>query len=144
LDYAVCDFGEEMKKELDDALCRDFPLLYIDRHGNPRETVMYAGFCCDDGWEPLIRELSVKLENIIASMPNKERPVAAQVKQKFGELRFYLTLHNTEMEKLIDEAEELSFKTCEKCGKPGEVRSDGYYVYTACDSCNEAKQNKEV
>lgn len=54
-----------MKHELDEALCRDFPLLYRDRHGDMRNTCMVWGFSCGDGWEPIIREASEKLETLI-------------------------------------------------------------------------------
>ena len=53
-----------MKEELDQALVRDFPLLYRDRYGSMQGTCMCWGFP-GDGWEPLIRELSSKLEPII-------------------------------------------------------------------------------
>ena len=56
-----------MKQELDDKLVKDFPLLYGDRHGDMRKTCMVWGFSCSDGWEPLIRELSSKLEPMIAA-----------------------------------------------------------------------------
>lgn len=53
-----------MKKELDEQLCKDFPLLYKDRRGDKMKTLMCWGFP-GSGWEPLIRELSVKLEDMI-------------------------------------------------------------------------------
>lgn len=53
-----------MKKELDEKLVKDFPLLYRDRRGDPRNTIMCFGFP-GSGWEPLIRELSSKLEPLI-------------------------------------------------------------------------------
>ena len=44
-----------MKKELDEALCKDFPLIFRNRH-TPR-TLMCWGFDCNNGWEPIIRTL---------------------------------------------------------------------------------------
>ena len=43
-----------MRKDLDDALVRDFPLTFRDRNGGTRVTCMCWGFP-GDGWEPLIR-----------------------------------------------------------------------------------------
>ena len=63
-------------------------------------------------------------------------PRASQVKEKFGGLRFYMTHGTDEIFKLVNEAEALSYKTCEECGKPGEGRSDGW-VHTLCDTCHE-------
>jgi hypothetical protein len=53
-----------MREDLDKALVEDFPLLYTERSWSMRETCMCWGFP-GDGWEPLIRELSEKLEPLI-------------------------------------------------------------------------------
>lgn len=53
-----------MKEELDKKLVEDFSLLYSDRYAPMTETCMCWGFP-GDGWEPLIRELSEKLEPLI-------------------------------------------------------------------------------
>jgi hypothetical protein len=63
------------------------------------------------------------------------------VKEKFGELRFYMTGYNDEIDKLIDAAEDLSARTCEICGQPGELRDIGW-LYTWCDTCFEAEKLK--
>jgi hypothetical protein len=63
-------------------------------------------------------------------------PRAAQVKEKFGGLRFYMTSGTDEIFDLIEEAEALSCKTCEECGKPGEERPGGW-IHTHCDPCHE-------
>ena len=63
-------------------------------------------------------------------------PKASQVKEKFGGLRFYMTCGTDEIFNLIDEAEELSYKTCEECGKPGEEKDTGW-IRTLCDYCHE-------
>ena len=63
-------------------------------------------------------------------------PKASQVKEKFGGLRFYMTCGTDEIYNLIEEAEALSYKTCEVCGKPGEERPSGW-IHTLCDYCHE-------
>lgn len=123
-----------MKTEHDQALCAAFPLLYRDRNRSPRETPMSFGFGVGDGWYNLIWRLSEKLEPLIAAQPEAERAVAAQVKEKFGTLRFYLDSSTDEMEKLIDVAEDESAKTCEECGASGILRSGGW-LRTLCDGC---------
>lgn len=168
-----------MKKELDDKLCQDFPLLYTDRHASLKESLMPFGFECGDGWYELIYNLSIKLEAIISQKQDyncrcghsknnhidsgcmttyethddaykcncekykSDHPRASQVKEKFGGLRFYTNYSLPEMEALIDEAEELSTKTCESCGAPGILRGKGW-VYTACDECEASYQKKKV
>ena len=57
------------------------------------------------------------------------------MKEKFGGLRFYMTCDTDEIFDLISEAEALSYKTCEECGKPGEERGGGW-IHTLCDSCH--------
>lgn len=126
-----------VKKELDDALCRDFPNTFRDRNGSARDTCMCWGFECGDGWEPIIRQAAEKIEPILhkyfegyqdASM------TSAQVKEKFGGLRWYWTSAVDEIYDIVREAESKSFETCEECGKPGQTRPGGW-IQTLCDDC---------
>ncbi len=122
-----------MREDLDAALCRDFPLLYRDRNASEADTCMSFGFP-GDGWEPLIRRLSEKLEPLIAALPpdDEEGPCcAAQVKEKFGTLRFYMMWATDEMDKYIRQAEGESARTCEECGAPGQRTSKGW-IKTLC------------
>lgn len=122
-----------MRADLDSALVRDFPLLYADRSAPMTRTAMCWGFP-GDGWEPLLRRLSEKLEPLIAAFPPEERPRAVQVKEKFGTLRFYMSGETTEMSAAIREAEAESARTCEACGAPGKARGGGW-IQTLCDGC---------
>jgi hypothetical protein len=54
-----------MKKELDEKLCKSFPLLYAERYADPTQTAMSFGFQCSDGWYNLLYDLSYKLEELI-------------------------------------------------------------------------------
>jgi hypothetical protein len=126
-----------MNKELDEALVRDFPLLYADRHGDMRATCMVWGFP-GDGWEPLIRRLSEKLEPLIQAYINEYPdapcpPRATQVKEKFAGLCFYMTTETAKMDKLIRDAEQESYHICEVCGAEGRVRGDLRWILTLCD-----------
>lgn len=124
-----------MKKELDEQLCRDFPLLYRDRTASPSDTSMCWGFP-GDGWYQIIRRLSEKLEAAIVKLPKKEQSHyrASQVKEKYGVLRFYMAASNNEMDSWIQEAEEESERTCERCGAPGKLRGT-HWLATLCDGC---------
>ncbi len=123
-----------MRDDLDKKLCEDFPLLYRDRHGDSSKTCMVQGFP-GDGWEPLIRRLSEKLEAAIESFPKclplEGPPCASQVKEKFGALRFYMTWFVDEFDEWIAEAEAESRRTCEECGATGKLTGKGW-VKTAC------------
>ncbi len=114
-----------MNDDLSELLRDRYPLLYSNG-------IMFE---CGDGWFVLINALSAKLELLIAACedhPEHGRPYASQVKEKYGTLRFYMSYMTDEMEALIDEAEDLSAKTCEICGKDGEIRGN-HWVQTLCE-----------
>ena len=48
-----------------------------------------------------------------------------------------------EMSKLIHEAEELSYKTCEECGEPGELDTSSYWVFTLCEKCKKERPGRQ-
>jgi len=130
-----------MNPELDEALVRDFPNLYRARHHDPNETCMARGFEFDDGWEPLVRALSVKLEALVIGTD----ACAEHVKEKWGRLRFVMSgvsRDDAERWRLIQEAERASATICEKCGASGRIRMFAA-VRTLCDTCLErlAKAN---
>ena len=129
-----------MREDLDKRLCAEFPLLYRDRHGDKMKTCMCWGFP-GDGWFHLLYRLSAKLEPLIAAQPEEKRAVAAQVKEKFGGLRFYMDFATKEMNSLINEAELEALRTCEMCGVPGEQRSGGW-IKTLCNWCVDERKRE--
>lgn len=127
-----------MNKRNTEKLYKDFPELYKQHSWSMQDTCMCWGFECDDGWFDLIYQLS---KDIVEKSKNKIQ--AIQVKEKFGGLRFYyqwITEDNTslkfhrEIEKLIEEAENKSYKICEICGNPGEPNENGW-ISTLCEKC---------
>lgn len=89
---------------------------------------------CDAGWYRLICELDAALA---ALDPGYE---VHQVKEKYGELRFYAHTENravtSEFVRLIREAEKASETTCENCGSDRGRRSRrGMLVKTLCLAC---------
>jgi len=78
-----------------------------------------------------------KLEEVKTKKPREVRPehpqtVAVQVKEKFGGLRFYVQEATSEIHNYIEFAESMSYRTCEECGSPGTVYTDGWHT-TLCD-----------
>lgn len=131
-----------MKKELDEALCKDFPLLFRDRHGDMRQTLMCWGFECGDGWEPLIRALCSSLMWDGSDFKNnhvrQNPPTVVQVKEKFGTLRFYANSVTEKDDHLISFAEYLSGTVCEECGATVRVtQSKGGWIRTRCLECHQ-------
>jgi hypothetical protein len=121
------------QEEFEAKLVKEFPNLYKNMRGDPRVTCMAWGIDVSPGWFDIIYELSQKLEAMILNLPEEVRAdcCAAQVKEKFGGLRFYMDAANEEMRALIRTAEEHSYQTCETCGKPGIPIQEGWF-YTSC------------
>jgi hypothetical protein len=120
---------------------------------------MCWGFDVGDGWLPLIDLLSKALLPYVDEINKKEQEWfdgqtkedqelirepskfgVVQVKQKFAGLRYYTSHHTEEMGKIINLFENLSYQTCEVCGRLGKPRSGGW-IETLCD---EHANGKEV
>jgi hypothetical protein len=54
-----------MKKELDEQLCKDYPLIFADRHGDMKTTAMCWGFDCGDGWYNILDRLCGNIQHHI-------------------------------------------------------------------------------
>ncbi len=78
------------------------------------------------GWNNIIYDLNKKLE---AEKPDYQ---ICQIKEKFGGLRFYTDELPYSGWEHISEAEKLSLKTCEECGRPGKIWNRRGWVRTLC------------
>jgi len=157
-----------MRKELDEALCAKYPLIFKDRHENMQHTAMCWGICTGDGWYNIIDTLcglltseycgaksryehlletgvgnvlygtkTVTQETLDEAKAKLDEetlkvPVAVQVKEKFGGLRFYVQAATDKHYSYISFAESMSYRTCESCGAPGKTYTDGWHT-TLCD-----------
>lgn len=84
------------------------------------------------GW----RDIEDRREEVLVTEPRDIRQpctqvVAAQVKEKFGTLRFYYDGGDDTIDGMARMAESMSGVTCEECGKPG-TRTGGGWIKTAC------------
>ncbi len=68
--------------------------------------------------------------------------VAAQVKEKFGGLRFYIDGGDDWVYGAISMAEAMSYRTCEVCGGPGKTRGTGW-IRTTCDEHSKPVTNTD-
>ncbi len=93
---------------------------------DPMQSCMCWGFECGDGWYRLLDEAFKALAEL------DPLPTIAQVKEKFGTLRLYISYYSDEAEAIIQQAEELSARTCEICGEPGKVVGHGW-LSTRCE-----------
>lgn len=64
-----------------------------------------------------------------------ELPIAAQVKEKFGGLRFYVDRGNDIHHAYIRFAETMSYTICEECGATRDVYQTTGWVHTVCVPC---------
>lgn len=87
------------------------------------------------GWYPLIKDLIIDL---IELGWDKE---VCQVKEKFGGLRFYINDATDKVHNRIRDAENLSYETCETCGKEGELRIDIGWHTTFCNEHYEERKS---
>jgi hypothetical protein len=88
---------------------------------------------CGPGWYTILWELGEHIEEELEKMTQEERGSfeIADIKEKFGGLRFYC-YGNEAIEKWISKAEDESYKTCEQCGKPGKNKRVNGWIYTVC------------
>lgn len=127
-----------MRKELDDALCKKFPKIFKDRKGDMRQTAMCWGFMCGDGWYKLIETLcELLMWDESTRKQHKKPPVATQVKEKFGTLRFYVNGANERQHHFIEFAEYMSGKICESCGTMEGIYHTKGWIRTTCQPCDE-------
>lgn len=139
-----------MREDLDKKLCEKYPEIFIDRTTSINQSCMAWGFTCGDGWYTLIDELCASImwhcknHGPWDSKTKKSElipiPIAVQVKEKFGTLRFYIQGGDERIEGYVSFAETLSRKICEDCGEmdsPTEaVHSYGFgWVRTLCVDC---------
>lgn len=103
---------------------------------------------CDKGWFSHIEKASRKLEEINRQIPlEAQRVVAAQIKQKFGGLRYYYHLPDgfpkelvSQVRDVMNEAHTACDTTCEWCSKPGKLDQSKGWLLCLCEECTEKRK----
>lgn len=106
----------------------------IDKHPLLCSKSRSYGSWVGEGWVPILDELFTEFEHLGLEGDGLE---IHQFKQKFGFLRVYTDfdhLHREDINELITQAAVKASKTCEFCGKPGELTS-GKWIEVICDKC---------
>ena len=119
----------------------------------------YGGFAVGVGWWPIIEKLCERIHSYTEwrnntrealleanpynhSIPNEvPQVVVAQIKEKFGGLRFYYDGGDEHIAGLASMAESWANNVCEECGKPGSSRRGGW-IRTLCDEHEAERQSK--
>jgi hypothetical protein len=123
-----------MRKKLEQRLVERWPTWFKTK-GDIRHTAMPRGFEHGDGWFDILWRLCEDLEPLVTEMERAggRQFEVLQVKEKFGGLRFYVNCRRNEaIRQRIGIAADESFRTCEVCGQPGELREERW-IKTLCD-----------
>lgn len=89
---------------------------------------------CGDGWFFLIYRLCGEILNYLEGKVYLSDVYAVQVKEKFGQLRFYTQGYWDEgFSDLIAQYEDYSRTVCEETGRPGSLYKRGYWLKTLCE-----------
>lgn len=110
-------------------------IYYLD---NTDEVYTYID-CAPEGWAKLCEDLCAELKAFLDRNNIKDYSIC-QVKEKYGELRWYDNgvpeEHLDEYRAIIRKYTELSYNTCVDCGAPATKVSRGY-ILPFCDKCAE-------
>jgi hypothetical protein len=116
-------------------LCERYPAIFAKRHASPSQSCMARGFECGEGSFNLIDTMCSLLQHE-TDKRGAPQVTASQVKEKFGQLRFYSDAPRTLTERqsaYIAMAVALSGVTCEVCGAPGLLKEHQRWLSTRCE-----------
>jgi len=107
---------------------------------------MCFGFMCDSGWFKIIYQLCKDIQRVLDNTPDQslDHFEVLEVKEKFGELRFYVAGYNKEIRDLVDRTERKSYQLCEICGKRGSISVKGGWYKTVCPYHRKTKGYRKI
>jgi len=140
-----------MRHGLKEKLFKKYPRIFGEE--NSKLSAHCISLSIGDGWYNLIDELLAQIQHHLdwtngegefefnkkyqkPGFESIQQVEAAQIKEKFGGLRFYYIGGDDHIDGMIRLAEGLSFRTCEECGSPG-TQNEGPWIRTFCDPCKQ-------
>lgn len=108
--------------------------------GNLEPLEMYFGGNWLNADEKMKKALDAGTREVTPEVP---QVVAAQVKEKFGTLRFYYDGGDDLIDGMVRMAEGMSSVTCEYCGNPGKTNKRGW-IRTICEHCEEKRNENST
>lgn len=113
--------------------CRKYDLLLDRARDKGRDAVLK--FICKDKVPSIWDESRADgiMDTPHSITPRVEWIRVAQIKEKFGGLRFYYDGGDDHISGMVTMAESWAHRTCETCGNKGEQRSGGW-IRTLCDT----------
>jgi len=127
--------------EFNHALVIRFPQFFPNIK-DLKQSLMAFGCEINAGWRPIVWKLTEDIEKQLEKTPVAEFEIV-QVKEKFGGLRYYTSVGNDKIFKMINNAEEKSFKTCEKCGEKGSIDARYSWILTLCTKCKRLRKKEK-
>ena len=131
-----------MNVKLTKKLFEKYPKIFAGKDKSIRESLIPFGIETGDGWYWLVDSLCQAIQNHCEGFAfDKGKPVeqyqveAVQVKEKFGGLRFYVNGADDKVYGMINLAEQMSYKICERCGSTDGVTQTKGWIYTLCKNC---------
>ncbi len=117
-----------------------YPKIFEDYEGNPGKCNWYG---VPKGWLPIIDELCGCIQNYIDSIKTytKEGVISPpqvkclQMKEKFGELRFYTFGHTDVVDGMISYAAYRCDNTCDRCGSHENLGYTTGWISVCCRYC---------
>lgn len=93
------------------------------------------GIECGKGWSKLIEPIFAYIKEYNKDKNKEEQIQILQVKEKFASLRFYTNFGTPELHKMIEDAEDKSYHTCEFCGSTENIGHTMGWITTMCHNC---------
>lgn len=131
-------------------LVEKYPKIFTVKPGAESLPYSMFGIECGIGWYNIIDNLCFQIQSHI-DWRNSQRAlllgdnpydikiphevpqvIVAQIKEKYGALRFYYHGGDERIDGMVRMAEAMSAATCEHCGNIGKPRGKNW-IYTACD-----------
>lgn len=113
---------------------KELKLKYAHLFGTERTPFNCWGFETEEGWDTLIENLLAELSEYGQSNNTEIRVL--QIKEKFGILCVWPGQldeeHRNNIWQILTKYTELSKKTCEATGQPGQICKKGYWLKTLC------------
>lgn len=139
----------EDRKKLNKELCEKYPILIIHNRltGKIPDNYDYTeldGF--PEGWLKafgmnMIKDMQEHINTLLKE--TQQALYIVDIKEKYGYLRVYLSGYTEELRKIIRKYEEVSKRTCIKCGKRATKISTGW-ICPWCDECIKSMSDNGV
>lgn len=136
----LADFTDEQRKNYD--LCMKYPILIPRSYWatEVEDDYMYEYTHLDQmptGWRNAFGEQwAADVQSVVNKMSpqEQERFVIVGVKEKFGYLNVYVNYYTEELVDVFKKYEQLSARTCVKCGAPATKITRGW-IDPFCNMC---------